>query len=80
MQRSSSALAITIHSAANFVIGMGAFMVIGMLIPVAEDFVLSPARAGWIMTVYALAYAVLSPTLVALTGRVGRRRRQPCGS
>ena len=74
MQRSTPALAITILSAANFVIGMGAFMVIGMLNPVAEDFALSPARAGWMMTIYALAYAVLSPVLVALTGRVGRRR------
>ena len=74
MQRSTPALAITILSAANFVIGMGAFMVIGMLNPVAEDFALSPARAGWMMTIYALAYAVLSPILVALTGRVGRRR------
>ncbi len=74
MQNSGPSLAITILSAANFVIGMGAFMVVGMLNPVGEDLGLSPARAGWMMTTYALAYAVLSPVLVALTGQVGRRR------
>ncbi|MEM1040944.1 MAG: MFS transporter [Pseudomonadota bacterium] len=74
MQRTDLSLAITILSAANFVVGMGAFMVVGMLNPVAEDLGLSPARAGWIMTIYALSYAVLSPVLVALTGQVGRRR------
>lgn len=74
MQRTVPPLAIPILSAANFVIGMGAFMVVGMLNPVAEDLALSPARAGWMMTIYALSYAVLSPILVALTGRVGRRR------
>ena len=74
MQTSGPSLAVMILSAANFVIGMGAFMVVGMLNPVADDLGLSPAGAGWLMTIYALAYAVLSPILVALTGRVGRRR------
>lgn len=49
-------------------------MVVGLLIPVAEDFAISDAAAGWLMTAYALGYAVLSPILVSLTGQVGRRR------
>ncbi|MEJ6405046.1 MFS transporter [Yoonia sp. 2307UL14-13] len=61
-------------SAANFIIGMGAFVLIGMLTPISEGLGISPARTGWIMTTYALAYAVLSPVLVSLTGKVGRRR------
>ncbi len=61
-------------SAANFVIGMGAFMVVGLLNPMAEGMSLSLAGAGWVMTSYALAYAVLSPVLVSLTGGIGRRR------
>lgn len=69
-----SRLVIPILSVANFVIGMGAFMVIGLLGPVAQGLNLTPAAAGWMMTVYALAYAVLSPLLVAATGRIGRRR------
>lgn len=60
-------------SAANFAIGMGAFVVIGVLSPIAESFSLSSAEAGWVMTTYALAYAVASPLLVAITGGVDRR-------
>ncbi|MEL6608269.1 MAG: MFS transporter [Pseudomonadota bacterium] len=59
---------------ANFVVGMGAFVVIGVIEPVAQDLGVAPATAGQLLTVYALAYAPLSPLLVALTGRIGRRR------
>ncbi|WP_425091154.1 MFS transporter [Tropicimonas sp. S265A] len=65
---------IPILSAANFVIGMGAFVVVGLLEPLADDLGITPARAGLMMTVYALAYAISSPILVAATGRVGRRK------
>jgi len=67
-------LLIPLLSASNFVIGMGAFVVIGLLDPIAIDFDLSTAHAGWVMTSYALAYAILSPLLVAATGAIGRRR------
>lgn len=65
---------IPVLSAANFVIGMGAFVLIGMLTPVGQDLGLTPGRTGWLMTTYALAYAVLSPLLVSVTGAIGRRR------
>ncbi len=65
---------IQILSAANFVIGMGAFMVIGFLDPLAADFGISPGQAGWLMIGYALGYAICSPLLVSLTGGIGRRR------
>lgn len=61
-------------SACNFIIGIGAFVIIGMLEPLGADLGRSPAQAGQLMTVYAVAYAVLSPVLVAVTGTVGRRR------
>ena len=61
-------------SAANFVIGMGAFLVIGALGPIGRDLGMTPAEAGWVMTSYALAYALLSPLLVSLTGGIGRRQ------
>ncbi|MBL8573777.1 MAG: MFS transporter [Hyphomicrobiaceae bacterium] len=57
----------------NFVIGMGAFVVIGTLVPIADGLRLSKAEAGWVMTAYALSYAVASPVLVALTGAISRR-------
>ena len=65
---------IPVLSAANFVIGMGAFVLIGMLSPVGADFGISAGRTGWLMTTYALSYAVLSPVLVSVTGAIGRRR------
>ena len=61
-------------SACNFIIGIGAFVIIGMLEPLGADLDRSPAQAGQLMTIYAVAYAILSPVLVALTGNVGRRR------
>jgi MFS transporter, DHA1 family, inner membrane transport protein len=57
----------------NFVVGMGAFVVIGVLTPVAEGLSLTKAQAGSIMTAYALVYMVASPVLVALTGRLDRK-------
>jgi len=67
-------LLIPILSASNFLIGMGAFVIVGVLEPLGADFGISAASAGTLMTVYAVAYAVLSPLLVSLTGSVGRRR------
>lgn len=60
-------------SLANFAIGMGAFVAVGILTPVAQGFGLTVAQAGWVMTVYALVYAVASPLLVAATGAADRR-------
>src|SRR4051794_18373502 len=57
---------------ANFAVGMGAFSTIGVLSPIAADLHISAAEAGWLMTVYALVYALSSPLLVATTGRFER--------
>ncbi|MCK0169189.1 MFS transporter [Jannaschia sp. S6380] len=70
---------IPVLSLANFVIGMGAFLVVGALTPIARGLSMSAAEAGSVLTVYALSYAVLSPVLVALTGRIGRRRVMTAG-
>ena len=64
---------IPILSAGNFAIGMGAFVVIGMLNPLADGLGVRPSEAGWVMTVYALTYAIGSPVAVALTGIWTRR-------
>lgn len=58
----------------NFAVGLGAFVVIGVLSPVAAHFGVSRADAGWLMTVYAIVYAVSSPLLVATTGHWSRGR------
>lgn len=59
---------------ANFVIGMGAFVVVGVLSPLADAFGVTRPEAGALMSVYAATYAVASPLLVAATGRLDRRR------
>ncbi|MCE4537837.1 MFS transporter [Pelomonas sp. P7] len=58
---------------ANFVIGMGAFVVVGVLSPLAQAFGVTRPEAGALMSVYAGTYAVASPLLVAATGRLDRR-------
>ncbi|WP_158964348.1 MFS transporter [Chachezhania sediminis] len=61
-------------SLANFVVGMGAFMILGMMVPLAEAFDIDPKQGAWMMTLYSLTYAVASPVLISLTGQMGRRR------
>ncbi|WP_415921042.1 MFS transporter [Tateyamaria sp. SN6-1] len=67
-------LLIPVLSVTNFLVGMGVFVIVAVLEPLGADLGTSEAAAGTLMTVYALAYAVLSPLLVSLTGSVGRRR------
>ncbi|MEJ6391414.1 MFS transporter [Gymnodinialimonas ulvae] len=61
-------------SAVNFIVGMGAFLTVGLIEPIADDFAVTDAQSGALLTTYAILYAVLSPLLVSLTGRIGRRR------
>lgn len=57
----------------NFVVGMGVFVVIGIVTPIAEGLGIAKADAGIIITSYAIAYALLSPIGAALTGSLPRR-------
>ncbi|WP_298861280.1 MFS transporter [uncultured Sulfitobacter sp.] len=66
-------------SACNFVIGIGAFGIIGLVEPLGADMSLTPAQTGQLLTVYAVSYAFLSPLLIASTGKVGRRRIMALG-
>lgn len=59
---------------ATFAISTGTFIVTGLLPGVASDLSVSVGTAGHLVTVFAVAYALSSPVLVALTGRVARRR------
>lgn len=72
-------LLIPVLSTSNFLIGVGAFVIVGVLEPLGADMNVSTTEAGLLMTVYALAYAVLSPLLVSLTGTIGRRRVMALG-
>lgn len=58
----------------NLVIGTGAFVVGGIVAPIAESLDVSAAAAGQAMTAYALSTALLAPLLLVRTGRWPRRR------
>jgi DHA1 family inner membrane transport protein len=57
-----------------FAIGTDAFVIAGLLPELAHDLHVSTASAGQLVTVFAIVYAVGSPTLSILTGTLGRRR------
>ena len=57
----------------NLVIGTGAFLLTGLLQPVASALGTSVAMTGQTMTAYALANALLAPLLLVATGRWSRR-------
>ena len=57
----------------NFTIGAGAFLVIALLAPISQSLAMTKAQAGWVMGAYALAYAISSPVVIAMTGAWRRR-------
>ena len=60
-------------AAANFAVGVSSFISIGILTPMAASLKMTAAEAGFVMTVYAIAYAIGSPLMVAATGAFARR-------
>ena len=57
----------------TFAVGTDAFVVAGVLPDLARSLHVGVAQAAQLVTVFALAYAVLAPVLAALTGRWARR-------
>jgi predicted MFS family arabinose efflux permease len=60
-------------SFATFVTGIGALGVVGVMTPLSRDLGLTPVGAGWVMSAYAIAYALGSPLLTSTTGQFDRR-------
>ena len=58
----------------NLVIGSGAFVLSGILQPLAGELGISVAAAGQVMTAYAIATALLAPVLILLTSKWPRKR------
>lgn len=58
----------------TFAVGTESFMIAGLLPAMAADLGVSIGVAGQLVTVFALAYALGSPVLAALTGNLNRRR------
>ncbi|WP_432728522.1 MFS transporter [Variovorax sp. W6] len=57
-----------------FAIGTESFMIAGLLPVLAADLHVSAARAGQLVLLFALSYAIGSPVMAALLARFGRRR------
>jgi len=57
----------------NLVLGSGAFVLGGILVPLAESLDISVAAAGQAMTAYAVATAVLAPLLIVATAGWSRK-------
>ena len=72
-QKAKASSLLSLLALGNFVVGMGVFVVIGIVSPIAEALSVSAADAGILITSYAVAYALLSPIGAALTGRLSRR-------
>ena len=60
-------------SAGNFVVGIAAFVVLGLMSTITRDLAIDPAEGARLMTFYAVAYAIGSPLLIAGTGTLPRR-------
>ncbi|MEU4446632.1 MFS transporter [Actinosynnema sp. NPDC050801] len=60
-------------AAGAFAIGTSGYIVSGVLPAVSEELHVSHATAGQLLTAFAIAYAISSPLLAALTGRWERR-------
>ena len=58
----------------NLVMGSGAFVISGILVPISTSLGVSVPAAGQAMTAYALATAVLAPLGLMLTGGWPRKR------
>ena len=54
-------------------LGMDMFVLIGVLDPLAADLAMTPRQAGWIISAYAICYALCAPINVMLFGRIDRR-------
>ena len=69
----ASAPLLNLLALGNFVVGMGAFVVIGIVTPLADGLGVPKSSAAIVLTAYAIAYALLSPVGAAITGSLPRR-------
>ncbi|MEV0699150.1 MFS transporter [Saccharopolyspora sp. NPDC050389] len=67
-------LRVAVLALGTFTVGTDAFVVAGVLPEISADLQVGIAEAGQLVTVFSIAYAVLSPVLATLTGNWPRRR------
>ncbi len=65
--------AVLLLAVATFVVGTSELVIAGVLPVIADDLHVAVATAGYLVTAYALAYAVATPLVAAGTGGVNKR-------
>ncbi|MGP9020282.1 MFS transporter [Streptomyces sp. BR1] len=61
-------LRLLVLAVGNFAMGVDTFVIAPILDPMADDFGVARTTAGWLITAFALAYAIGGPMLAAATG------------
>lgn len=61
-------------SLGTFAIGTEGFMIAGVLPTLAREFQVSLSAAGQLVTIFSIAYAIGSPVLATMTGRLEKRQ------
>ncbi|MEW9553256.1 MFS transporter [Nonomuraea sp. NPDC050783] len=63
----------------TFVVGTDGFVIVGLLPRIQETLHVNAAAAGQMVSVFAVAYALVGPVLAAVTGRWSRRKALVAG-
>src|SRR5690242_13449540 len=58
----------------SFLVGTSEYVIAGILDKIAEDIGVSVSAAGQLITFFSLTYALGTPILMAMTGRIERRK------
>lgn len=67
-------LKIYVLTIATFTVGLVELIIGGLLPTIAKDLNVSLSMTGQLITIYALMYAIAGPTLLALTGKIERKK------
>lgn len=71
--RSGNNRVLLVLAVGNFILGISAFVVLGLMTTMSRSLGVEPATLARILTEYAVAYAIGAPLVIAATGHLPRR-------